>query len=170
MTQQTLFWLICSVNQVQVALYQVSLFLFIFILHPEPSEEEPEKQAEGRGGEQPAVPACQPCSQTTYWEQERRWGWFNPVLLLCFFFRTSILFWMIVEIITITIYTVPQKNKTKNIENGRNCICRIIIFVPVQIVMFCVDAFLLIYYKYINIYKCILCMYKWLYSYYNVIY
>uniref|UniRef100_A0A8C1ZUG2 ATP-binding cassette sub-family C member 5 n=1 Tax=Cyprinus carpio TaxID=7962 RepID=A0A8C1ZUG2_CYPCA len=42
----TLFWLICSVNQVQVALYQVSLFLFIFILHPEPSEEEPEKQAE----------------------------------------------------------------------------------------------------------------------------
>uniref|UniRef100_A0A672S137 Multidrug resistance-associated protein 5-like n=1 Tax=Sinocyclocheilus grahami TaxID=75366 RepID=A0A672S137_SINGR len=41
-----LFWLICSVNQVRVALYQVSLFLFFFILHPEPSEEEPEKQAE----------------------------------------------------------------------------------------------------------------------------
>uniref|UniRef100_A0A671R9I3 Si:ch211-221f10.2 n=1 Tax=Sinocyclocheilus anshuiensis TaxID=1608454 RepID=A0A671R9I3_9TELE len=39
-----------------------SLALSLF-LHPEPSEEEPEKQAEGRGGEQPAVPACQPCSQ-----------------------------------------------------------------------------------------------------------
>ncbi len=30
MTQQPWFWMICSVNQVWVTLYQVSLFLFLF--------------------------------------------------------------------------------------------------------------------------------------------
>uniref|UniRef100_A0A8C1T3K2 ATP-binding cassette sub-family C member 5 n=1 Tax=Cyprinus carpio TaxID=7962 RepID=A0A8C1T3K2_CYPCA len=46
----TLFWLMCLVNQSQVALYQVSHFLFLFIVHPEPSEEEHQlMQAEEKG-------------------------------------------------------------------------------------------------------------------------
>lgn len=121
MTQQPLFGTICSVNQVRVALYQVSLFLFFFILHPEPSEEEPEKQAEGRGGKQPAVLACRPRSQTAHWEQERRWGWIR--CFSCLFSSGLYVGWLW-RCVTIAINLLPKQSNTKrwkclksNIEN-----------------------------------------------------